>query len=213
MSRAAQSRSKRRRRRRLLAVVVLLVIVVAVAAVAAWAATGRGVVPGVSARMYPIHYRDGIARVAERYNLDPYLVAAVVQTESGYDPQALSHAGAVGLMQLMPDTAAWITGLDSWRGDDDPVLTDPDDNLELGACYLAYLMRTLGGGTRLALAAYNAGQGAVLGWVQAAGGPDSFDLANIRFPETRDFVERVEHYRELYTRIHPEAFAVGGATA
>jgi len=212
VSRAAQSRS-RRRRRRLLVVAVLLVVVAASVTVAAWAATGRGVVPGVSARMYPIHYRDGIARVAERYDLDPYLVAAVVQTESGYDPQAVSHAGAVGLMQLMPDTAVWITGLDSWRGDDDPVLTDPDDNLELGACYLAYLMRTLGGGTRLALAAYNAGQGEVLGWVQAAGGPDSFDLADIRFSETRDFVERVEHYQELYTRIHPEVFAGGGATA
>jgi soluble lytic murein transglycosylase len=206
-------RLRRTRGRRLLRLVALLVVVGGVAAFAVWTITGRAVVPGVSARIYPIQYREDIARVAERYDLDPYLVAAVVQTESGYDPGARSHAGAVGLMQLMPDTATWITGLESWQGSDDPRLTDPEDNLELGACYLAYLVRTLGGGTTLALAAYNAGQGAVVDWVEAAGGRDSFGLADIRYPETREFVRRVEYYRELYTRVHPGAFAgVEGST-
>ena len=97
--------------------------------------------------------------MAEQYDLDPYLVAAVARTESGWDPEAVSHAGAVGLMQLMPDTAAWITGLESWQGGDDPDLTDPEDSLELGACYLAYLVKYFGGDIRLALAAYNAGPG------------------------------------------------------
>ena len=206
-------RPRRGRRRRLLRLAVLVVVVLGIAAAAVWFTAGRAVVPAVSARIYPIHYVKEIAHVAGQYHLDPYLVAAVVQTESGYDPQARSHAGAVGLMQLMPDTATWITGLESWRGSDHPDLTDPEDNLELGACYLAFLVRTLGGGTRLALAAYNAGQGAVVDWVKAAGGRDSFGLDDIRYPETREFVRRVEHYRELYTRVHPRAFAsTGGAT-
>jgi soluble lytic murein transglycosylase len=202
-----------RRRRRLLIAVALVVVIAAAAVVGAWAITGRGVVPGLSKTMYPIHYREGIARAAERYGLDPYLVAAVVQTESGYDPQAVSHAGAVGLMQLMPDTAKWIVGLASWRGGDHPDLNDPDDNLELGACYLSFLMRTFAGGTRAALAAYNAGQGVVEGWVKAAGGPDSFGLADIHFPETRDFVVRVERYWDLYSRIYPEEFSRSDAAA
>jgi soluble lytic murein transglycosylase len=187
--------------------VVLVMVVLGIAVAAVWIAATRAVVPGVSATIYPVHYREGIARVAEQYHLDPYLVAATVQTESGYDPRAVSPAGAVGLMQLMPDTATWITGLESWKGKHAPVLTDPDDNLELGACYLAFLLEHFGGNTRPALAAYNAGQGTVVGWVEAAGGAKAFDLSDIHFPETRDFVQRVEHYRELYTRVHPHLFA------
>lgn len=200
-------RSRRSRRCRLVRLVVLVVVVLAIAVAAVWIAATRVVVPGVSAKLYPVHYREGIARVAEQYDLDPYMVAAVVQTESGYDPRALSPAGAVGLMQLMPDTATWITGLESWKGSDVPVLTDPEDNLELGACYLAFLLRRFGGDTRPALAAYNAGQGTVVGWVHAAGGGNSFSLSDVRFPETRNFVQRVEHYWELYARIHPHMFA------
>lgn len=192
---------------------VLVVVVLGIAVAAVWIAATRAVVPGVSATLYPVHYQEGIARVAKQYHLDPYMVAAMVQTESGYDPRAVSPAGAVGLMQLMPDTATWITGLESWKGSDAPVLTDPDENLELGACYLAFLLEHFGGHTRPALAAYNAGQGTVVGWVEAAGGGSSFDLSDIRFPETQNFVQRVEHYWELYARVHPHMFAdVAGGT-
>jgi soluble lytic murein transglycosylase len=188
-----------------LALVVVVVLGVVFAVV--WITASRAVVPGLSAKLYPIHYKEAIAQVAERYHVDPYMVAAIVKTESGYDPEALSRAGAVGLMQLMPDTADWVTGLDSWKGNGTPVLTDPEDNLELGTCYLAFLLQRFGGDTRPALAAYNAGQGTVVAWVQAAGGSESFDLSDIRFPETRNFVQRVEHYRALYARLYPRAFA------
>jgi soluble lytic murein transglycosylase len=205
-ARRSRARTSRARRRGLLRLAVLLMVVAALAVAAALIATGRWVVPEVSGQVYPIHYREGIARVAERYDLDPYLVAAMVNTESGYNPEAVSSAGAVGLMQLMPDTADWVTGLPGWQGGDSPDLSDPDDNLELGACYLRYLIDMLGGGTRPALAAYNAGQGVVGGWIAAAGGEDRFDLDDIVYPETRAFVERVERYWELYARVHPDAF-------
>ena len=207
------SRVRRRRKRGLVRLAVVLVVVAGIAIAAVWLAATRTTVPGVSAAIYPIHFREGIARVAERYGLDPYLVAAVVQTESSYDPQAVSPAGAVGLMQLMPETATWVTSLKTWKGSDNPVLTDPEDNLELGACYLAFLLQRFEGQTRPALAAYNAGQGVVVGWVEAAKNADSFALSDIRFPETRSFVERVEHYWELYSRVHPDMFAgAAGAT-
>jgi len=186
---------------------VLLAVIAVIVVVVVLVTSGRTVVPVVSEQIYPIHYKEGIGRVAERYDLDPYLVAAVVSTESGYDPAAVSSAGAVGLMQLMPATAEWVTGLSTWQGDDSPDLNDPDDNLELGACYLSYLTGTFDGAVRVVLAAYNAGQGVVGEWVEAAGGAGPFELSDIVYPETRAFVERVERYRELYSRIYPDAFA------
>jgi soluble lytic murein transglycosylase len=203
----SENLARRSRRHRLIRLVVYGVVLVAIAIVAALIVTGRTVVPVVSERIYPVHYREEIARVAEKYDLNPYLLAAMAKTESSYDPQAVSEAGAVGLMQLMPETAEWITGLGSWRGGRNPDLTVPEDNLELGACYLVFLLGTFDGATTAALAAYNAGQGTVQEWVNAAGGADSFGLDDIRFSETREFVERVERYQDLYSRIYPDAFA------
>jgi soluble lytic murein transglycosylase len=208
--RARVRTSRKRRRLRLVGLVVALLVIVIVAV---WVAAGRTVVPGVSAQLHPLHYQDSIARVAEQNDLDPYLVAAVARAESGWDPEAVSHAGATGLMQLMPDTATWITGLESWQGGDDPDLTDPEESLELGAFYLAYLVKYFGGDTRLALAAYNAGQGAVSRWLRDGSTKESIEIADIPIDETREFVERVEYFQDLYARIHPGAFAAeGGAT-
>ncbi|MEG0914856.1 MAG: lytic transglycosylase domain-containing protein, partial [Christensenellaceae bacterium] len=59
---------------------------------------------------YPLEYKDLIVEYAQKYDLDPYFVAAIIHTESGYDKDAVSSAGAVGLMQIMPETADWIAG-------------------------------------------------------------------------------------------------------
>jgi soluble lytic murein transglycosylase len=209
---APRVHKRRTHKYRLLRLGVVSVVLVGVVTAIVLITTGRTVVPVISQTIYPIHYKDDIARVAEAYDQDPYLVAAVVKTESGYDPEAVSPAGAVGLMQLMPDTAAWIIELDIWQGDENPALTDPADNLELGACYLSYLGDIYGEGTRSALAAYNAGPNAVGEWIEAAGGQDSFDLTDIPYAETRNFVQRVERYVSLYMRIHPDAFSAAGAS-
>lgn len=202
----------RRKRRRLWRLVALLVVLGGIATAVALIVTGRTVVPVVSETLFPIGYQEDIVRAAEEYGLDPYLVAAVVKTESGFDSEAVSPVGAVGLMQLMPDTAGWLISLDIWQGDSNPRLTDPADNLELGACYLAYLEDRFGEENIAAtLAAYNAGPTAVGRWVEAAGGVEAFGLSDIEFPETRTFVERVKRYWLLYTRVHPGIFAgVGG---
>jgi soluble lytic murein transglycosylase len=204
----------RRKRRRLLRLVALLVVLGGLATAVALIVTGRTVVPVVSKNLFPIEYQSDIARVAEEYDLDPYLVAAVAKAESGFDPAAVSPVGAVGLMQLMPDTAEWLIGLDIWRGDSDPRLTDPADNLGLGACYLAYLTAKFGEEHLTAtLAAYNAGPGSVGHWIEAAGGAEAFGLDDIEFPETRTFVERVKRYWLLYTRIHAGMFAAAAGPA
>jgi soluble lytic murein transglycosylase len=203
----SQSLNRRARRQRLIRLVIYGVIVIVIAFVAVFITTGRTVVPVVSERLFPIRYTDEIAAAAKMYSLDPYLVAAVVKTESGYDPKAVSPAGAVGLMQLMPETADWITGLGDWQGVRHPDLNSPADNIQLGSCYLSYLADMYDGSTLLALAAYNAGPGIVSDWAAAAGGEALFRPEDIQYDETRSFVKKVEHYRGLYSRTHPEAFS------
>jgi soluble lytic murein transglycosylase len=140
------------------------------------------------------------------------LVAAVVKAESGFDPEAESRAGAVGLMQLMPATAAWIAARQDWQGASKPDLRDPAQNLDLGTYYLAFLLDRFAD-VPTALAAYNAGQGVVDQWLAArgtepaGGSPTTLLPADIPFPETRGFVERVERFRGLYRQTYPKAFS------
>jgi soluble lytic murein transglycosylase len=204
--RSARRRARRRRVLRLYLPIAAAVVLVVVAIVVL---TGKVVIPALSGKVYPIKYEDQIGAVAEKYGIDPYLLAAVARTESGFDPKAESHAGAVGLMQLLPTTAEWVTSLDSWKGPKAPVLDDPGDSLELGACYLAYLQRTLPDPVA-AIAAYNAGQGVVRQWIQDAGGPTKFDASDIKYSETREFVRRVQEARVLLEKSHPDAFAAAG---
>ncbi len=203
---------RRRSRRRLLLLAVPIVLVVAVVTLAVVLLTGKLVVPAVSGKVYPIRYEEEIAAVAVEYDIDPYLLAAVARTESGFDPDAESHAGAVGLMQLLPGTAEFVTGLDGWKGPKNPALKNPRDSLELGACYLSYLLRRFDDPTA-ALAAYNAGPNAVAGWIEKAGGAGKFGPEDIRYPETREFVRRVESSRALFREAHPDAFSLSQRNA
>jgi hypothetical protein len=98
------------------------------------------------------HYTPLISAVAKELELDPALLHAVITVESGYNPKARSPKGAIGLMQLMPDTARRYDVADIW---------DPRDNLRGGARYLRDLLAMFNHNLSLALAAYNAGEGAV----------------------------------------------------
>jgi soluble lytic murein transglycosylase-like protein len=98
-------------------------------------------------------YRDLIEANAARYGLSAPLLHAVIRTESAYKANALSHAGACGLMQLMPGTAARFNVRDIW---------DPAENIRGGSAYLRFLLNLFDGDLRLALAGYNAGENAVV---------------------------------------------------
>lgn len=205
--------ARRSRRRRLRRAILVFILVAVIGGGLALVLTGKAIVPYVSELVYPVRYRDSISASAHKYGVDPYLVASVVKAESGYDPLAISSAGAVGLMQLLPQTANYIAGLRTWKGSEQPDITKPDDNVELGTCYLAYLEKTFGGNDVCALAAYNAGEGTVRGWIDPVGGTRAFDLSSIRYGETLRFVQKVQKYRGLYERIYRNGIVFAAAHA
>ena len=157
----------------------------------------------VVAWLYPVYHRELLLRWAERRGLDPWLVVAVVRVESNFSPTAVSERGAVGLMQLLPDTARWVAQQAGERDFFPDLLYDPEVNIRLGTWYLAYLLEAFGGREALALAAYNAGKSRVERWVKDGGWDGSPDrLHVIPYGETRRFVERVLRMRAIYRWVY-----------
>jgi soluble lytic murein transglycosylase len=170
--------------RRLLAMLVLAGgVILAVALV-------QEAKPGWWERLwYPLHYKQIVRGHAHNYDLDPALLAAVIYQESKFKADAESKSGAIGLMQLLPDTAKGIalhTGGSAFRVDD---LYDAEINVRYGAWYLRHLLRKYAD-ERTALAAYNAGQDNVDRWRR--------DGLGIQFSETRAYVNRVEDLKTIY---------------
>ncbi len=159
--------------------------------------------PNWYARLWhPLAYAETIRAESARNSLPPELVAAVIDRESGFDPSARSAPGAVGLMQVMPETARWIATRRGAPAAGPDRLGEPAVNIAYGTWYLRYLLARFPDRTA-ALAAYNAGEANVADWVgraEAAGRP--FTVADIRFPETRAFVTSVLDRERLYRRIH-----------
>jgi soluble lytic murein transglycosylase len=168
-----------------------LVILAGVVLASAWVV--RAEPPWYERLVYPLRYENIVRGHAEHYRLDPALLAGVIYAESEFDARARSSAGAIGLMQLLPDTAAGIakrTGGTAFVVGD---LYDPELNVRYGAWYLRHLLDRYGD-ERTALAAYHAGQGNVDRWRAADTG--------IRFPETRVYVERVLRFKDVYARAY-----------
>jgi soluble lytic murein transglycosylase len=151
---------------------------------------------------YPLHFEQIVRVHADNYDLDPAMVAAVIYAESKFDPATRSSAGAVGLMQLLPETAQGIADRTGGAHYTEADLADPDINVRYGCWYLRHLRakyRGTGDATRLALAAYNAGQANVDKWIKAT--PEGEQVV-IPFPETRAYIDRVMHLRDLYRRAY-----------
>ena len=170
---------------------VLLGLVVAVAGVAAWLIFAT---PNAVERLrYPLRYTAIVRGHAHNYDIDPALLAAVIEAESKFNADARSSSGAIGLMQLMPATAHGIavhTGGANFHTDD---LYNPEINVRYGAWYLRHLLDKYHDDERTALAAYNAGQENVDEWLASGSG--------IRFPETRAYVDHVEKLKRIYGQV------------
>ncbi len=151
--------------------------------------------------LYPFGFRAEVVEAATRFGLDPALVAAVIRTESRFRPDATSPKGARGLMQVMPDTGAWVAARLELSGFQPDHLYDPALNITIGTYYLADLRREFGPDLILVLAAYNAGRQNVKNWLTQQAGGD-IALTAIPFPETRQYVRNVltayRWYQALY---------------
>ena len=166
---------------------------VVLAAIGAFVYLQRTEPPWYARLWYPLRYSTNVRVYASQDHLDPALLAAVIESESKFNPNARSKAGAVGLMQLTPTTAKGIaqyTGGSRFRVSD---LTNPDINIRYGAWYLEHLLNKYGN-ERLALAAYNAGQENVDRWRR--------EHVGIQFDETRDYISKVERLKKIYRRAY-----------
>ena len=194
---AAHRRATLRRRRRT-AFGVAVVLAAVVALLLALPLAKRA----VNALGLPLQYPSVIRQQAAAKHLDPALVAAVIYAETKFDPRT-SSAGAVGLMQLMPDTATFLAkrfGATTFSTAD---LSTPAVNIAYGSYYLRYLLNEYHGNTVLALAAYNGGETNVDSWVRSAHADrERFRIGDIPFPETRAYVQRVLTARGEYRRTY-----------
>ncbi len=155
--------------------------------------------------MYPLRYSEQIFTNADIYNVDPFLIAAVIREESKFNPNAISSKGAMGLMQLMPSTAYWATsqmGIDNIKEED---LLNPDINIKIGTWYIANLSREFKDDLPLIIASYNGGRGRVREWIDRGVWDGTYENRDdIPFKETRFFLKKVFNSYRTYTNLYSE---------
>ena len=157
--------------------------------------------------IYPIKYNEQVKTYSKKYGLDPYLVLAVINTESKFDKDATSQKQAKGLMQIMDNTAKEMNDLtNSVEELTKEAIYDIDVNIELGCKYLASLISRYNGNYYLAICAYNAGIGNVNSWIDKGIIPEDLDTVEteIPFKETKNYLKKVIHYYEVYKMIYFE---------
>lgn len=149
--------------------------------------------------LYPMKHQALIAKYAQEYDLDPYFVSAVIWKESRFREDAVSSAGAVGLMQVMPETGGWISEKIGLEGYDATRLKEPEYNIRLGCWYLSYLEDKFGGDVTKILAGYNAGPNRVNSWLENPEySSNGTTLEKIPFMETHQYVEKVQQSYQIY---------------
>ena len=148
--------------------------------------------------LYPYKYKEIVDKYSYEYNLDPFLVLAVIKTESNFNTYAESSKGAKGLMQIMDSTGEWIGSkveIDKFNAN---MLYDPEINIEFGCWYLNSLLKEFSD-LSLALAAYNGGSGNVTKWLNNPEySSDGENLTYIPFKETKKYVDKVNTRYNVY---------------
>lgn len=155
-----------------------------------------------SASRYQKYYQQSVETYCAQYNVDEYLVYAMIYAESGGDAQAVSRVGAVGAMQLMPKTAEWLCKREKIAFDE-AKLTDADYNIRLGCAYIAYLCTRFNNNDCI-IAAYNAGPNIVASWLEdVAYSQDGQRLLDVPYNETRRHIEKVNNAYSVYHKMYP----------
>ena len=184
-----------------------LILAVAILGAAVFFLTGDdmgGIKGKVYKWFYPQKYSQQVTQYAAEFEVDESLVYAVMRTESGFRPEVESHAGAVGLMQLMPSTFDWLQerldGTVTYSAED---LKNPDINARYGIYFLSILSERYDGDVHTIAAAYNAGNATVDGWLEDARySSDGVHLTNIPYEETSRYADKVVDTVEMYKKLY-----------
>lgn len=195
------SRKRKKKKSGCVGFAVVVLIVVLCVAVFIYGDMFSKIRLGIEYKLYPLKYEQEIIDAGEKYNLEPELIAAVIYAESKFNEDATSSVGAMGLMQLMPETFQWLCDKRGEEHSDDE-LYDPYINIDYGAFCLGWLYEHFGD-IYTACAAYNAGIGAVEGWLESdTYTNDGVTLSNIPYSETSNYVAKIRsavpRYNELY---------------
>ncbi len=153
-------------------------------------------------KTYPLGYQDYVECYAKENRISKYLVYAVIKTESGFRPDAVSNVGARGLMQIMEDTFDWI----KFKSDDEETvyydMYDPKTNIDFGCRLLGYLYEEFGNVETVA-AAYHAGRGGVNEWLEDSRySKDGVHLDVIPIPDTAHYVDKITKAMDMYIELY-----------
>jgi len=159
--------------------------------------------------LFPLNYAELISKYSRKYNLNPYLISAVIKTESNYNPRAQSAKNAFGLMQITPATAEWAAKemkLNNYKNEN---LLDPEYNINMGCWYLDNLKKEFNDNMDLVLAAYNGGRGNVEKWLaDSEHSNDGVNLHYIPFKETDKYIKRVKVNYNIYKFLYKNTFTI-----
>lgn len=202
--RARRTRKRNTKKGGKVKVVIISIVAIALAVTAVLAATHfyKSTENNLEKSAYPLEYTDLVNKAAKDYNLQPALIYGVIHTESRFDPEAGSSVGALGLMQIMPETFDW---LQEKRGEAGKYTTEdlytPSVNIDYGSYLLRYFLDYYGN-EKCAVAAYNAGF-EVSNWLEDPNcSPDGMTLDVIPYPETSEYVVKVENAKQKYIELY-----------
>lgn len=153
-------------------------------------------------KLYPLKYSEYVEKYAKEYNIDKYMVYAIIKAESNFNENAKSSSDAIGLMQIME-----ITAIETARKMDLEVteedLFKPDLNINIGLKYFTYLLNQYDNNYPLAIIAYNAGMGNVDAWIKDGTiKEDGTDIENVPFKETNNYVRKILRDYEIYKGLY-----------
>ncbi len=152
---------------------------------------------------FPFPYRELVRREAEEWGVDPIMLAALIRQESAFKADIVSHAGAIGLMQVMPPTGAQLARAHGPAGFTSDALSNPEVNLHLGSAFLVEMTRRFDGALPLVLSAYNAGPSRAVRWREFPEMADELRFTErIPFVETRGYVKNVRRNLGLYRALY-----------
>ena len=152
--------------------------------------------------VYRQDYSEYVEQYAKENNIDPLLVYAIIKAESNFDDDAVSNKGAMGLMQLMDETAKEVATNELMEYNSEETLYNPEKNIQIGVKYFADL-KEIFGNDAIAIAAYNAGMGTVNSWIEEGIiKADGSDIENIPYKETNMYVRKISRDYNMYQRLY-----------